>query len=41
MDVNKIYEVSSSVGYLSDKGNIREINEDYLDFYEDFIKNNK
>ncbi|MCY6356730.1 Stp1/IreP family PP2C-type Ser/Thr phosphatase [Clostridium sp. ZS2-4] len=35
MDFNKIYEVSSSVGYLSDRGNIREINEDYLDFYED------
>lgn len=35
MDVNKIYEASSTVGYLSDRGNIREVNEDYLDFYED------
>lgn len=35
MDANKIYEVSSSVGYLSDRGNVREINEDYIDFYED------
>ncbi|MCY6372362.1 Stp1/IreP family PP2C-type Ser/Thr phosphatase [Clostridium ganghwense] len=35
MGFNRMCQENCSVGYLSDKGNIREINEDYLGFYED------
>lgn len=35
MGGNKVSSKDNSVGYLSDKGNVREVNEDYVGYYED------
>lgn len=35
MGGNKTYSGGCLVGYLSDKGNIRDVNEDYIGYYED------
>lgn len=34
MEGNKAYSEDYSVGYISDKGNVREINEDYIDYFQ-------